>query len=150
MGYVSYEAYRKSLVCKNCKTKAYRKLLCRSCYKREQKQKFHCTFRNCTCPVFASTLCQKHYMAWQTHCLYCNRMVHCRHLCRIHYRIALKNKEFPEEPICKYCDRNEYLSGLCLEHFKEPFQRCVLVECENNSYRKGLCCKHYFRERRKR
>ncbi len=77
-------------------------------------------------------------------------MVYCRHLCRSHYRMALQNDEFPPEPTCKYCDRKEYLNNLCLEHFKEPFKRCVIVECNSNSYRRGLCCKHYFRERRKR
>ncbi len=148
MSYAAYERYRRSLVCSICKEKAYRKRLCRSCYKRDQKQRFHCTANNCTSPVFASTLCQKHYRAWQTNCLLCNKQVHCRSLCRSHYRKALETKEFPDVPKCRLCDKNTYLNDLCLDHFKKQFKKCIVVECEEPSHRRGLCCKHYFRELR--
>lgn len=148
MGYLAYEKYRRSLLCSVCKEKAYRKRLCRSCYKRDQRRRFHCTAVNCTSPVFASTLCQRHYRAWQTHCLYCNSMVFCRHLCRPHYRKALESKEFPKVPTCKECDKKTYLNDFCLEHFKKQFKKCIMVECNEPSHRIGLCCKHYFRQRR--
>jgi hypothetical protein len=148
MSYVQYEKYRKTLICTICKEKAYRKNLCRACYKRDQQTKYHCLFKSCTSPVFAATLCQKHFRSWQTHCLYCNRMVHCRHLCRSHYRKALKLDEFPQVPKCdrEDCDKNTYLNHLCLEHYKDQFRTCIIVECNNHSHRRGLCCKHYFRE----
>lgn len=149
MGYAAYERYRRSLVCTVCKEKAYRKSLCRACYRRDQKQRFHCTFRGCCSPVFASTLCQKHYRAWQTHCLLCDSMVHCRHLCRSHYRKALSSGEFPAAPTCTKCNKEVYLSGVCLHHFKEMYRTCIVVECNNSSHKKGLCCKHYFQQRRK-
>lgn len=148
MGYTEYETYRKSLLCTVCKQGAYRKRLCRSCYRRDQKRTFHCTAKRCTSPVFASTLCQNHYRAWQTNCLLCNKMVFCRHLCRSHYRRARKNNEFPEEPKCRLCDKKTYLNSLCLNHFKEQFKTCIVVECNEHSHRRGLCCKHYFRQRR--
>jgi len=149
MGYKIYEEYRKTLICKICKTPAHRKNLCRSCYKRQQKQTFHCTYKSCTCPVFAATLCQKHYRTWRTTCLYCKKPVHCRHLCRSHYRKALQDQEFPEEPRCKYCDKNTYLNDMCIQHFKNQFKTCMFVDCENNSHKRGVCCKHYFRLRRR-
>lgn len=148
MGYLAYEKYRQSLICTVCKQKAYRKHLCRSCYKRDQKMRFHCTAANCTSPVFASTLCQKHYRSWQTHCLLCNKMVHCRHLCRSHYRKALALNSFPEVPRCNKCSKKTYLNDLCLEHFKQQFKKCIMVECNEYSHRRGLCCKHYFRQLR--
>ena len=148
MGYIEYERYRRTLICTICKSRAYRKNLCRSCYKRDQKQRFHCTFYSCTSPVFAATLCQRHYRSWQTHCLYCKRHVHCRHLCRTHYRKARETGEFPEEPRCRKCDKKTYLNDLCINHFKDQFKKCIVVECNEKSHKTGLCCKHYFRHRR--
>lgn len=148
MGYAHYEEYRRSLVCTVCKEKAYRKHLCRACYRRDQQQRFHCTHRKCSSPVFAATLCQKHYRSWQTLCLYCSKNVHCRHLCRSHYRKALKNDEFPTPPPCKLCDKKTYVSQLCLHHFKQQYNKCIMVECTGTSHKSGLCCSHYFRERR--
>ena len=148
MGYKQYELYRKSLVCSVCHERAYRKRLCRACYKRDQRRRFHCTAHNCTSPVFASALCQKHYRAWQTHCILCPNKVHCRSLCRSHYRKALQVGDFPQEPTCTQCNKKTYLNDLCLEHFKKQFDKCIVVECDEHSHRRGLCCKHYFRDLR--
>ena len=148
MGYAQYERYRRTLVCTICKDKAYRKNLCRSCYRRDQQTRYHCSFGKCTSPVFASSLCQRHYRAWRVQCLYCNKMIFCRHLCRSHYRKALQSKEFPEEPRCTKCDKKTYLSNMCLKHFKQQFNKCIVVQCNEISHKCGLCCKHYFRQRR--
>ncbi len=137
--------------CKVCGNRPYRRRLCRPCYKRDQQQKFHCTFKKCTSPVFATTLCQKHYRVWRTTCLQCNKLIHCRSLCRSHYRKAIRNNDFPKEPICDRVDCNKpvYLNRTCIEHFKEQFKVCIVVECSDRSHKRGLCCKHYFRQRRR-
>ena len=147
-----YEERRRHKQCNNCDQKAYRRKLCRSCLKYHiiMSGKFHCTQINCQLPVFAATLCQKHFRNWQMTCLLCNKKPFRRSICRTCYRKARAGDiEFPEEPTCTKCDDIVYLNDLCLKHFKSQFRRqCMMVGCDGKYHKRGLCCKHYFRERR--
>ena len=144
-----YEVYRRTIRCKICGYKAYRKELCRICYRIEHKNQFRCTHINCCSPIFAATVCQKHYRQIYTKCMLCDGHIFARHLCRYHYNIC-KEEGFPEEPTCKECDKKEFVEGVCLHHFKEKYKmnECILVCCNNKLYKNGLCCKHYFQHRR--
>ena len=147
----TYEKYRASIRCQICNEKAYRKRLCRHCYKVENKNTFHCTVKNCVCPVFALTLCQKHYKIMHTKCYFCEKSIHCRNLCRKHYDICRENGKFPMEETCNECNKNVYLNGKCILHFKRQFYAsCIIAGCENEKHKKGMCCAHYYRTRRKK
>lgn len=122
--------------------------LCRACYRRDKNQGFHCTQGKCISPVFALTLCQRHYMQWQTRCLLCSNRVHYRYLCRSHYRIARRDNSFLPAPECIKCGVKQYLNGLCIRHFKSQYNNCMMVGCENKAHKRGLCCSHYFKQRR--
>jgi len=148
--YRLYDQYRNSLTCTRCGNKHYRAKLCKPCYKQDRETQFHCTHTHCTRPVFAATLCQKHYRSYKTKCLVCNcRYTYYRHLCRTHYRAASQTGNFPIEPICnvKDCSEKRFVGTKCLKHFKDQYRSCKV--CKDEVYAKGFCCKHYFQARRK-
>ena len=144
-----YEKQRKKQVCEVCGQKAYRKRMCKPCYRRDRSETFHCTVKNCVSPVFAQTLCQRHFQIFHTKCLMCDKHTYYRHLCRSHYRLASSTGNFPIEPTCKHCDKKEYLMNLCINHFKDQFSECSQPGCKQKSHKKGMCCAHYFRWRRR-
>lgn len=137
--------------CSKCNRKAYRRGMCRKCCKIEQRKAFHCTYKKCCSPVFASTLCQYHYRSTKTCCLKCTKPVFCRSLCRKHYDLSRLSDDFPEEPKCSKCNRSVYLQELCIGHFKKEFNatECIIIGCEKRNHKIGLCCKHYFQRRRR-
>jgi len=147
-----YERQRSQIKCKNCGTKAYRRKLCRPCYKEDRRTNgFHCTVGSCICPCFSHTLCQRHYQAYMSRCLICNeKNTYCRHLCRTHYREACKTGDFPVPPTCSQCDTVTFVNDLCLHHFKESVKTsCLVIGCEKDPFRRGLCTTHFFRAYRK-
>lgn len=136
--------------CKICNNEIYKMSLCKTCYIHEKKQNFHCTHTKCIRPVFAMTLCQKHFKMYKRTCLYCNKAIHCRNVCRKHYQDYLDNKIDIIQPTCISCDKDVYIDQRCLYHFKQQFSKCMLVGCSNKSHKRGLCCKHYFQYRRRK
>ena len=148
---VAYEKYRATIRCQVCNQKAFRKQLCRHCYAVESKHSFHCTVKNCVSPVFAMTLCQKHYKTLFVKCYYCEKSVHCRNLCRKHYEDCREDGSFPPQDICNECTKNVYLDSKCILHFKRQFYNtCIIAGCEKVKHKKGMCCAHYYRTRRKK
>lgn len=145
-----YEKKRKLLKCQVCKKKAFRRRLCKQCLTIEIFPTFHCTVNKCISPVFALTLCQKHYKHYHESCILCKNSLYCRNLCRKHYDLCRKNGNFPAVKKCSDCDKNVYIGNKCLHHFKKQFiSSCILVGCNNKPYKKNMCCSHYFKERRK-
>lgn len=136
-------------MCDVCKHKKYKLNLCKSCYKNEKKNTFHCTHTNCLSPVFAMTLCQKHYRIWKVPCLLCSKKIYCKSVCRSHYMQYLKKEIEINEPLCKLCNKKVYINNICLNHFKENYNYCIIINCKNKSHKRGLCCSHYFNLRRK-
>lgn len=151
--YKDYDEWRNSLRCDICNEQHYRMGMCKVCYKKHLESSFHCTHQRCVLPVFALTLCQRHYRSYRQRCLICSsRYVYYRHLCRKHYREAQKTNQWPIQPTCKVinCSKKVYVDGLCLKHFKLQYSQCSVTGCTKTSHRKGLCCSHYFKERRKK
>lgn len=138
-----------SMGCKICDNRIYRSGLCKVCFINDRKQYFHCTHNKCISPVFALTLCQKHYKMYKSSCLLCSKKIHCKNVCRKHYQDYLDKKIIIKQPVCKYCFRTVYLNKLCLKHFKDKYSFCMVNTCKNKNHKRGLCCAHYFRYRRK-
>lgn len=134
--------------CKICENKIYRMRLCKVCYIADKKQKFHCTYSRCYRPVFALTLCQRHFKMYKSSCLLCSKKIHCRDLCRKHYQDYLDDKISVERPVCKHCNKYVFVDKLCLFHFKQQYDTCMMVGCGKKIHKKGLCCSHYFKHRR--
>ena len=131
-----------------CDSVVYKQNLCKVCYIQEKEQQFHCTHAKCIRPVFALTLCQKHFKMYKRSCLLCTKPIHCKNVCRKHYQDFLDDKIKIQQPMCKYCLKAVYVDKLCLQHFKDQYSQCMFVGCDNKSHKKGLCCAHYFQYRR--
>lgn len=135
--------------CTICDGKVYRMNLCKICYINYKKNTFHCTYKKCISPVFAMTLCQKHYRSWKSTCLFCEKDIYCKSVCRYHYMKYLKKEIDIHEPKCLLCDSKVYVDNYCLKHFKDQFDNCIISGCKNKTHKRGLCCSHYFILRRK-
>ena len=137
------------MACEICQNKVYRLNLCKICYINSKKNTFHCTHHKCISPVFAMTLCQKHYRMWKSSCLFCNKNIYCKSVCRSHYMKYLNGELKIQEPSCLHCKNKVYVDHICLKHFKDKYSQCIITGCNNKNHKRGLCCAHYFYMRRR-
>ena len=112
---------------------------------------YHCTWHNCTRPVFSLTLCRGHFRAFKVTCAWpqCQRMSYCRQVCAHHYR----KHQFPPVQQCIDCNKASYIDNkmllslyctqLCPMQSKSIFETIVstalhaTMENEQTAY-KGL------------
>ena len=101
---------------------------------------YHCTWHNCTRPVFALTLCRNHFRAFRVPCAWtdCTRVSYCRQVCAHHYR----KKQFPPIVVCVECDQPAYIDNKCFYHFTT--RSCI--QCNSKVFSKQLCQRHYMQQ----
>lgn len=127
------------LKCLKCNQKIHQRKLCYEHWKEFRSSRYHCTWYNCTNPIFSLTLCRHHYHTANVKCIVpeCSRPSFCRQVCKYHYR----KKIWPTPLKCSDCEQNAYMNGKCFLHFIR--RNCL--ECEKTSFAKQLCRRHYMR-----
>lgn len=126
----------------NCTKRVHRRLLCYEHWKKYREERYHCTWKPCSNPIFALTLCRHHYRAANVSCIVpqCKRASFCKQVCQYHYR----KKVFPPLKTCRTClgyPQQVYMNGKCFKHF---IGRSCL-QCDRSTFSKQLCRRHYMR-----
>ena len=130
-------------MCLLCSQPVHRRHLCYQHWRQSRAQRYHCTWKPCTSPIFALTLCRHHYRAANVKCIVpdCKRCSFCKQVCQYHYR----KKVFPPLQKCSGCTQDVYMNGKCFKHFIG--RSCI--QCTRPNFCKQLCQRHYMRKWRR-
>jgi len=128
------------MMCLKCSKPVHRRNLCYQHWRSARAERYHCTWKPCTSPIFALTLCRHHYRAANVNCIVtdCKRASFCKQVCQYHYR----KKVFPTLKKCSECTQDVYMNGKCFKHF---IGRSCL-QCSRPNFSKQLCRRHYMRK----
>jgi len=127
-------------MCKKCSKPTHRRKLCYTHWKEARAQRYHCTWKSCSNPIFALTLCKHHYRAANVHCNVptCKRPSYCKQVCRYHYR----KRQVPPLKKCLRCPQPVYMNEKCFRHFIGR----TCIQCSRPTFCKQLCRRHYMRK----
>jgi hypothetical protein len=127
------------MMCLLCSKPVHRRNLCYQHWREARAERYHCTWKPCTSPIFALTLCRHHYRAANVNCIVpdCKRASFCKQVCQYHYR----KKVFPPLLKCSECTQDMYMNGKCFKHFIG--RSCI--QCDRPTFCKQMCHRHYMR-----